>query len=47
MILLVGKKFFHWGRIVRQDGEIKAIVEFKDADEKQKDKRSEPWFIQI
>jgi len=27
------KNFYHWGRIVRQNGEIKAIVEFKDADE--------------
>ncbi len=27
------KVFHHWGRIVRQNGKIKAIVEFKDADD--------------
>lgn len=30
------KSFYHWGRIVRQDGQIKAIVEFKDASEEVK-----------
>jgi len=27
------KNFYHWGRIVKQDGRIKAIIEFKDAGE--------------
>lgn len=27
------KNFYHWGRIVRQDGQIKAITELKDAGE--------------
>jgi bifunctional UDP-N-acetylglucosamine pyrophosphorylase/glucosamine-1-phosphate N-acetyltransferase len=28
------KNFYHWGRVLRNHGHIKAIVEFKDADEK-------------
>lgn len=28
------KNFFHWGRVLRNHGHIKAIVEFKDADDK-------------
>ena len=28
------KNFYHWGRVLRNYGRIKAIVEFKDADEK-------------
>jgi bifunctional UDP-N-acetylglucosamine pyrophosphorylase/glucosamine-1-phosphate N-acetyltransferase len=28
------KNFYHWGRVLRNYGHIKAIVEFKDADEK-------------
>jgi bifunctional UDP-N-acetylglucosamine pyrophosphorylase/glucosamine-1-phosphate N-acetyltransferase len=27
------KNFFHWGRVLRNHGHIKAIVEFKDADD--------------
>jgi len=30
------QNFFHWGRIVRKEGEITAITEFKDASEKEK-----------
>lgn len=28
------KNFFHWGRVLRNHGHIKSIVEFKDADDK-------------
>lgn len=27
------KNFFHWGRIIRENNEIKEIIEFKDADD--------------
>ena len=31
------KNFFHWGRIIRENNEIKEIVEFKDASDKIKE----------
>lgn len=33
------KNFYHWGRVLRNYGHIKAIVEFKDADDTIKDVR--------
>jgi len=47
------KNFWQWGRIVRADGEIRAIIEFKDADDAAKEIKEvnpavyrfdAPWF---
>lgn len=40
-----GSTFLHWGRIIREDGQIKQIVEYKDATEEQREiKEVNPGF---